>query len=81
MVTHKTVLSGKPLSFVCSKGERDKDFIATGPGGGEEWGGGRGKRVMYHVITLSAIGEADTPAGGSVCMRCLYQSHGMINQL
>jgi hypothetical protein len=25
----------------------------------------------YHVITLSAIGEADTPAGGSVCMRCL----------
>ncbi len=23
----------------------------------------------YHVMTLSAIGEADTPAGGSVCMR------------
>jgi hypothetical protein len=22
-----------------------------------------------HVMTLSAIGEADTPAGGSVCMR------------
>lgn len=25
--------------------------------------------LLYHVITLSAIGEADTPAGGSVCMR------------
>jgi hypothetical protein len=25
--------------------------------------------LPYHVITLSAIGEADTPAGGSVCMR------------
>jgi hypothetical protein len=25
--------------------------------------------LSYHVITLSAIGEADTPAGGSVCMR------------
>jgi hypothetical protein len=24
----------------------------------------------YHVMTLSATGEADTPAGGSVCMRC-----------
>lgn len=24
---------------------------------------------MYQVITLSATGEADTPAGGSVCMR------------
>jgi hypothetical protein len=25
--------------------------------------------LPYHVMTLSAIGEADTPAGGSVCMR------------
>lgn len=24
----------------------------------------------YQVITLSAIGEAETPAGGSVCIRC-----------
>lgn len=24
----------------------------------------------YQVITLSATGEAETPAGGSVCMRC-----------
>lgn len=24
----------------------------------------------YQVMTLSAMGEADTPAGGSVCMRC-----------
>lgn len=23
----------------------------------------------HHVITLSAIGEAETPAGGSVCIR------------
>jgi hypothetical protein len=23
----------------------------------------------YQVITLSAMGEAETPAGGSVCMR------------
>lgn len=27
-------------------------------------------RVAYQVMTLSAIGEADTPAGGSVCIRC-----------
>jgi len=26
--------------------------------------------LLYHVITLSGTGEADTPAGGSVCMRC-----------
>jgi len=25
---------------------------------------------LYQVITLSATGEAETPAGGSVCMRC-----------
>ena len=24
----------------------------------------------YQVITLSAMGDAETPAGGSVCMRC-----------
>lgn len=24
----------------------------------------------YQVMTLSAMGEADTPAGGSVCIRC-----------
>ena len=24
---------------------------------------------MYHVMTLSATGDAETPAGGSVCMR------------
>lgn len=24
----------------------------------------------YQVITLSATGEAETPAGGSVCIRC-----------
>jgi hypothetical protein len=29
--------------------------------------------VSYQVITLSATGEADTPAGGSVCMRCRCQ--------
>ncbi len=28
------------------------------------------KGDKYHVMTLSAIGEADTPAGGSVCIRC-----------
>ena len=27
-----------------------------------------GAFVIYHVITLSAIGEAETPAGGSVCI-------------
>lgn len=29
----------------------------------------RGAWVTYQVMTLSAIGEAETPAGGSVCMR------------
>ena len=29
-----------------------------------------GVGVAYQVMTLSAIGEAETPAGGSVCMRC-----------
>lgn len=24
----------------------------------------------HHVITLSATGDAETPAGGSVCIRC-----------
>ena len=28
------------------------------------------KDTTYHVITLSATGEAETPAGGSVCIRC-----------
>jgi hypothetical protein len=27
------------------------------------------ERSHYHVMTLSATGDADTPAGGSVCMR------------
>lgn len=31
---------------------------------------------MYHVITLSATGDAETPAGGSVCMRC---EHGNVS--
>ena len=45
------------------------------PGGAEEsiqclWGRRRmGGGGCYHVITLSAIGLALTPAGGSVCMR------------
>lgn len=30
--------------------------------------------ALYHVITLSAMGEAETPAGGSVCMRCNTES-------
>jgi hypothetical protein len=25
--------------------------------------------ILYQVITLSATGEAETPAGGSVCIR------------
>lgn len=56
MVTHKTVLSGKPLSFVCSKGERDKDFIATGPGGGGGMGGG-GKGETRYVPCHYIIGD------------------------
>lgn len=32
-----------------------------------------------HVMTLSAIGEADTPAGGSVCMR--WQSQQLSNNI
>lgn len=31
----------------------------------------RGICGPYQVMTLSAMGDADTPAGGSVCMRCL----------
>jgi len=27
--------------------------------------------LSYHVMTLSATGDAETPAGGSVCMRCM----------
>jgi hypothetical protein len=27
-------------------------------------------RDTDHVMTLSATGDAETPAGGSVCMRC-----------
>ena len=28
-------------------------------------------RDAYQVMTLSAMGEAETPAGGSVCIRCI----------
>lgn len=28
------------------------------------------REFSYQVMTLSATGEAETPAGGSVCMRC-----------
>lgn len=28
-------------------------------------------RDAYQVITLSAMGDAETPAGGSVCIRCV----------
>ncbi|KAL2005566.1 hypothetical protein VTN00DRAFT_10059 [Thermoascus crustaceus] len=31
----------------------------------------RDRRRTHHVMTLSATGEAETPAGGSVCMRCV----------
>ena len=30
-------------------------------------------RDAYQVMTLSAMGEAETPAGGSVCIRCIGQ--------
>jgi hypothetical protein len=30
----------------------------------------RSKLDNHQVMTLSAIGEAETPAGGSVCIRC-----------
>lgn len=26
--------------------------------------------TAFHVMTLSGTGDAETPAGGSVCMRC-----------
>lgn len=29
----------------------------------------------YHVMTLSATGDAETPAGGSVCIRCTLLAH------
>lgn len=29
-----------------------------------------GEEDANHVMTLSATGDAETPAGGSVCMRC-----------
>ena len=32
----------------------------------------------YQVITLSATGEADTPAGGSVCIRYILGQHMQI---
>ena len=35
----------------------------------------------YHVITLSATGDAETPAGGSVCMRCEYGNVSGANHL
>ena len=38
------------------------------PGGASAWHKAK-TRASHQVITLSATGEADTPAGGSVCMR------------
>lgn len=37
---------------------------------------GVGNHQTHHVITLSGTGEADTPAGGSVCMRWGFISTG-----
>lgn len=37
------------------------------------------EKIPYHVMTLSAIGEAETPAGGSVCMR-YSQSISIVSQ-
>jgi len=35
--------------------------------------------TAFQVITLSAMGEADTPAGGSVCIRCeISVSYGFV---
>ncbi len=34
----------------------------------------------YQVMTLSAIGDAETPAGGSVCIRCRKQRVSEIKQ-
>lgn len=37
--------------------------------------------VAYQVMTLSAMGDAETPAGGSVCMRCDRQETSIMPSL
>lgn len=37
-------------------------------------GARRSDGAHYQVITLSATGDAETPTGGSVCIRCGYVS-------
>ena len=48
----------------CVGGSNDHSI----PGGASAWHKAK-TRASYQVMTLSATGEADTPAGGSVCMR------------
>jgi hypothetical protein len=48
------------LSFRRGRGGGGRIRCRVRGGGGEP----------YQVMTLSAMGEAETPAGGSVCMRC-----------
>jgi hypothetical protein len=51
---------------LCSKSRR----FGAGQGGRQcRVRGDKGE--SYQVMTLSAMGEAETPAGGSVCMRCV----------
>jgi len=41
----------------------------------------QGAGVTYQVMTLSAMGDAETPAGGSVCMRYIMIDFSMDNAL
>jgi hypothetical protein len=55
---HRPEGPGYQLLFASSvQKERDLESVCLG------------ERETYHVMTLSAMGEAETPAGGSVCMR------------
>jgi hypothetical protein len=58
-----------PSSKGVSEGPMITAFLKVAVSKAGRGGGGALWWMAYQVMTLSAIGEAETPAGGSVCMR------------
>lgn len=57
-------------------GGTDNDGVPIGKAMSTQAGGRRrSMAATYHVMTLSGTGDADTPAGGSVCIRCSHDQH------
>lgn len=70
-ITRRNVPSSKgvsagPIITAFLRGQDGRLAGALGPFGS----GIKTRLLTYQVMTLSGTGDAETPAGGSVCMRC-----------